>query len=379
MKRLLTISFVALLLSASTAFAVPSLIPDPPAVDVHGYYLLDYNSGNVLAEKNGDEHMEPASLTKLMTAYVVFSELRAGQIHLNDLVRISKKAWRTGGSRMFIEVGKQVSVEQLLQGMLIDSGNDAAVALSEYVAGSEDTFVALMNEHARALGMNNTHYSDATGLPIADHYTTPHDLAILARALIRDFPEYYHWDAVKEYTYDGISQHNRNLLLWRDSSVDGLKTGHTESAGYCLVASAKRDGMRLISVVMGAKTDNGRASESEKLLNYGFRFYETHKLYDAAQSLKAMRIWKGADDTVDLGIAKPLYITVPRGQYNKLSASMTIDGTIVAPTQKGQRLGTVNVKLGDQTVAQRPLIALETVPQGSLWQRMLDDVRLWFQ
>lgn len=379
MKRLIEISIVALLLSASTAFAVPSLIPDPPAVDAHGYYLLDYHSGNVLAQKNGDEHMEPASLTKLMTAYVVFSELRAGQIHLNDMVRVSKKAWRTGGSRMFIEVGSEVPVEQLLQGMLIDSGNDAATALAEYVAGSEDTFVALMNEHARALGLTNTHYSDATGLPIADHYTTPHDLAILARALIRDFPEYYHWDAVKKYTYDGITQNNRNLLLWRDSSVDGLKTGHTESAGYCLVASAKRDGMRLISVVMGAKTDNGRASESEKLLNYGFRFYETHKLYAAAQPLKAMRIWKGADNTVDLGIAKPLYITVPRGQYDKLSASMTIDGSIIAPTQKGQRLGTVNVKLGDEMVAQRPLIALETVPQGSLWQRMMDDVRLWFQ
>ncbi len=379
MKRLLHISFVALLLSASTAFAVPSLIPDPPALDSHGYYLLDYHSGDVLAQKNGNEHMEPASLTKLMTAYVVFSELRAGQIHLNDKVRVSKKAWRTGGSRMFIEVGSEVSVGQLLQGMLIDSGNDAATALAEYVAGSEDTFVALMNEHAQALGLTNTHYSDATGLPIPDHYTSPHDLAILARALIHDFPEYYHWDAVKQFTYDGITQNNRNLLLWRDSSVDGLKTGHTESAGYCLVASAKRDGMRLISVVMGAKTDNGRASENESLLNYGFRFYETHKLYAAAQPLKAMRIWKGADDTVDLGIAKPLYITVPRGQYNKLSASMTIDGSIIAPTQKGQRLGTVNVKLGDQTVAQRPLIALETVPQGSLWQRMMDDVRLWFQ
>lgn len=378
MKRLLKITCIALLFSASTAFAVPRLIPDAPAIDAHGYLLLDYNSGDILAEKNADEHMAPASLTKMMTAYVVFYELRAGHIHLHDMVRVSKKAWRMPGSRMFIEVGNEVSVEQLLQGMLIQSGNDAAIALAEYVAGSEDTFVALMNQHARNLGLTNTHFADATGLPTPDHYSTPHDLGILARALIHDFPEYYHWDAVKEYTYDGITQHNRNLLLWRDSSVDGVKTGHTDSAGFCLVASAKRDGMRLVSVLMGAKTDNARASESEKLLNYGFRFYETHKLYDAAQPLKAMRIWKGADDTVDLGLAQPLYITVPRGQYDKLNASVTIDGSIIAPTEKGQRLGTVNIRLGDDVVAQRPLIALENVPQGSLWQRMVDDVRLWF-
>ena len=379
MTRLLKSFFIALLFTASTAFAVPRLIPDAPAIDAHGYILLDFHSGHVLAERNADERMEPASLTKLMTAYAVFYELRAGHIHLNDMVRISKKAWRIPGSRMFVEVGSEVPVEQLLQGMIIQSGNDASVALAEYAAGAEDTFVTLMNEHAQNLGMKATHFANATGLPNPEHYSTPHDMAILAAALVREFPEYYHWYSTKEFTYGGITQHNRNLLLWRDASVDGMKTGHTESAGFCLVASATRADMRLISVVMGTKSENARAYESQKLLNYGFRFYETHKLYDAQQPLKAMRIWKGDSDTIALGLNKPLYITVPRGQYNKLNASLTVDSSIVAPTEKGQRLGTINVKLGDEVLVERPLVALESVGEGGLWHRLVDNVRLMFQ
>ncbi len=379
MNRLLKSLVIVLLFTASTAFAVPRLIPEAPAIDAHGYILLDFHSGHILAEHNADERMEPASLTKLMTAYAVFYELRAGHIHLNDMVRISKKAWRMPGSRMFVEVGSEVPVEQLVQGMIIQSGNDASVALAEYAAGAEDTFVTLMNEHAQNLGMKSTHFANATGLPNPEHYSTPHDMALLAAALIHEFPEYYHWYSTKEFTYGGITQHNRNLLLWRDASVDGMKTGHTESAGFCLVASAKRSDMRLVSVVMGTKSENARAYESQKLLNYGFRFYETHKLYDAQQPLKEMRIWKGDSDTIALGLNKPLYITVPRGQYNKLAASLTVDSSIVAPTEKGQRLGTINVKLGDDVLVERPLVALEAVGQGGLWHRLVDNVRLMFQ
>ena len=379
MNHLLKLAVAFLLLFVSNAFAVPRLIPDAPAIDARGYILLDFHSGHVMAERNADERMEPASLTKLMTAYAVFYELRAGHIHLEDKVRISKKAWRMPGSRMFVEVGSEVPVEQLLQGLIIQSGNDASVALAEYAAGAEDTFVTLMNEHARNLGMKNTHFANATGLPHPDHYSTPHDMAILAAALIHEFPEYYHWYSTKEFSYGGITQHNRNLLLWRDNSVDGMKTGHTESAGFCLVASAKRNDMRLISVVMGTKSENARAYESQKLLNYGFRFYETHKLYDAQQPLKAMRIWKGDSDTIALGLTKPLYITVPRGQYDKLNASLTVDSSIVAPAEKGQRLGTVNIKLGDEVLVERPLVALESVGEGGLWHRLVDNVRLMFQ
>lgn len=379
MKRLLPVFLTALLTLVHDAHATPRLIPDAPAVDARGYILVDYHSGHILAERNADERLEPASLTKLMTAYVVFNELRSGQFQLSDTVRISKKAWRMPGSRMFIEVGTNVSVEELLKGTIIQSGNDASVALAEHVAGSEETFAALMNEHARNLGMHSTNFVNATGLPDPNHYTTARDLARLASVLIHEFPEYYAWYSVKEYTYGGITQGNRNLLLYRDNTVDGFKTGHTEAAGYCLVASAKRGDMRLISVIMGTKSEAARANESQKLLNYGFRFFETHKLYDAAQPLKAMRVWKGASETVQLGLNDPLYITVPRGQYNKLNASLSVDNAIVAPTRKGQNLGAVNVRLGDQVLAERPLIALEDVAEGSLWQKLFDNVRMLLQ
>jgi len=355
------------------------LVPEAPRVDARSHTLIDYDSGRVLAESNADERMEPASLTKLMTAYVVFNELRSGQIKLSDKVRVSKKAWRTPGSRMFIEVDHLVDVESLLKGMIIQSGNDASVALAEYVAGSEEVFAALMNEHAQRLGLYGSHFTNSTGLPDPDHYTSAKDMATLAVRMIRDFPEYYHWYSEKDYTYGKITQGNRNLLLYRDKTVDGLKTGHTDSAGYCLVVSALRNDMRLISVVMGTKSESARANESQKLLNYGFRFFETHKLYDAVEPLKSVRVWKGASDAVALGMGKAFYTTVPRGQYNKLNVTVSTGGKLVAPIKKGQTLGQINVHLGDTLLAEHPLIALDDVAEGSLFQRLLDSVKMLWQ
>jgi len=361
------------------AQAAPSLIPSPPRLAASGYILMDYQSGQVLAESNADERMEPASLTKMMTAYAVFRELQGGNIHLDDKIRVSEKAWRMKGSRMFIEVGSKVSLEELLKGMIIQSGNDASVALAEYVAGSEDAFVALMNGHAADLGLNGTRFMNSTGLPHEEHYTTPRDMAHLAVSLIREFPEYYKWYSEKKYTYNNISQSNRNLLLYRDESVDGVKTGHTESAGYCLVASAKREEMRLISVVMGTNSEKARAQESQKLLNYGFRFFETHRLYAADETLKQMRIWKGSTESLPLGLSEELYVTVPRGQYQDLKASVSVDKNIIAPASKGQAFGTVNINLGEKMLAQRPLVALQDVEEGSLWQQVTDQIMLMFQ
>lgn len=280
---------------------------------------------------------------------------------------------------MFIEVGKQVSVEDLLQGMIIQSGNDATVALAEYIAGSEDTFATLMNRHAEKIGLSGSHFVNSTGLPDPEHYMTARDIATVAARLIRDFPEYYKWYSRKEFTYNGITQYNRNKLLWRDESVDGMKTGHTEAAGYCLVTSARRDGMRLISVVLGTKSDNARAEASQALLNYGFRFFETHKLYDAGSQLASSRVWKGDSDNVALGLDRPLYATIPRGQYKALDASMTIDNRITAPLNKGQALGSVQVQLGDSVVAEQPLVALQSVGEGSFWQRLVDEALLYFE
>ena len=374
-------SLLALLFSfgLAVAQAAPSLIPSPPRLAASGYVLMDFQSGQVLAESNADERMEPASLTKMMTAYTVFHELNAGHIQLDDKVRISEKAWRMTGSRMFIEVGSSVSVEELLKGMIIQSGNDASVALAEFVAGSEDAFVPLMNAHAKNLGLNGTQFANSTGLPHKDHYTTPRDMARLAAVLIREYPDHYGWYSEKKYTYNNITQSNRNLLLYRDDSVDGVKTGHTESAGYCLVASARRDDMRLISVVMGTSSEKARAQESQKLLNYGFRFFETHRLYAAGEPLKQMRIWKGALEALPLGLSEELYVTVPRGQYKDLKASLNVDKTILAPASKGQTFGSVNINLGEEVLAQRPLVALQDVAKGSLWQQVTDHIMLMFQ
>nr|MBS0021749.1 D-alanyl-D-alanine carboxypeptidase [Gammaproteobacteria bacterium] len=372
------VSFLLCLLSGAIAGA-PLLTPSPPAIDAGAHILMDYHSGRVLAESNGDERMEPASLTKLMTVYVVFSELKEGNIQLDDLVRVSEKAWRTSGSRMFVEVDKQVSVEELLKGIIIQSGNDASVALAEFVAGDEVAFSQLMNHHAQALGMRNTNFVNATGLPDPNEYTTARDLSLLARALIRNFPKYYEWHSVRKYDYNGITQYNRNKLLWRDNSVDGLKTGHTNSAGYCLVASAKRDGMRLISVVLGAQSEKSRAQDSQALLNYGFRFFETHRLYQAQEPLVKVRVWEGAVPQVEVGLDDDLYITVPRGQYDQLKGNMQLEAAIKAPIEKRQTLGKALINLGGEQIAERPLVSLQTVAEGSLWQRLTDQVRLYFQ
>ena len=356
-----------------------SLVPATPKIKAKGYLLMDYDSGRVLAEKNADARMEPASLTKMLASYVVAYELAQGNIGLGDEVTVSEKAWRMPGSRMFIEVGKRVSVEDLMRGVIIQSGNDATVALAEYVAGSEDAFVSLMNQHAAELGMTDSHFVNSTGLPHEDHYTTPRDLARLARALIRDFPEHYEWYSEQQFTYNGIKQYNRNTLLGRNKDVDGIKTGHTESAGYCLVASAKRNGMRLISVVLGTNSKAARASESQKLLTYGFRFFETHRLYAANEPLSNARIWKGEQEELPLGLADDLYVTIPKGQYKKLDASMKIDARITAPVKAGQALGTVDIRLGDQRYASRKLVALASVEKGGLFGNLLDEVKLLFE
>ena len=378
-NTLIYIIFVAAHLFAASAFAAPLPIPKAPSTGAKSFIIQDFESGRVLAEKNADQPVEPASITKLMTAYVVFNELQAGNIALGDMVTISEKAWRTPGSRMFVEVNKQVSVEDLLQGMIVQSGNDATMALAEHIAGSEETFAALMNRHAEEIGMTGSHFINTTGLPDENHYMTAKDIALLATLLIEKYQEYYHWYSQKEFTFNEITQYNRNKLLWRDESVDGLKTGFTDSAGYCLVTSAKKDGMRLITVVLGTENANARVDASQALLNYGFRFFETHKLYDAGTRLTTSRIWKGSTDTVPLGLDQTLYVTIPRGQYKSLDASMSIDDRITAPVNEGQSLGSVQVKLGDEVVADKPLVSLQMIGEGSFWQRISDEALLYLE
>ncbi len=365
------------LMVAPLQAAVP--IPAPPEVAASGFILVDFHSGKVLAEKDPYQRLEPASLTKIMTAYTIFRELKQGNINLEDDVLISEKAWRTGGSRMFVEVGKRVKVKDLIKGMIIQSGNDACVALAEHIAGSEATFADLMNNHAQRLGMTHTHFVNSTGLPHDDHYTTPADIAKAAIATIREFPEYYHWYSEKSFVFNDIKQHNRNRLLWRDDSVDGMKTGHTEAAGYCLVASALRDGMRLVSVVMGTDGEEARAKASQSLLNYGFRFYETHQLYAAGEVLNRARIWKGADEKLPLGLAQDLNVTIPRHQYQNLEAQLEVSPKIMAPVSEGAVLGQVHVTLEGEPVATADLIALKGVEDGNLWQQIKDSALLWLE
>lgn len=371
LKSLLIVSFVFVV---TTSYAAITPNPTAPTVAAKSYVLQDFASGRVLAEQNSDQRLPPASITKLMTAYVVSHELQAGNINLADEVLISEKAWRMVGSRSFIEVNTKVPVEVLLRGMIIQSGNDAAVALAEHIAGSEDTFAQMMNQYAQQLGMVNTNYQNSTGLPDADHYTTAMDIAILSAAIIRDFPDHYKWYAEKEYTYNNITQHNRNKLLWRDSTVDGLKTGHTEEAGYCLAASAQRSGMRLISVVLGTRSENARAQETQKLFNYGFRFFETHDLYKAQDKISDIKVWKGADKQVDLGLEQSLAVTVPRGQYKELVATTNVKQPVIAPIAKGEQLGEVEIRLGDELITKQSLVALQSVDEGSWWRRLLDEI-----
>jgi serine-type D-Ala-D-Ala carboxypeptidase (penicillin-binding protein 5/6) len=367
--------------------ALPVPIPQMPPLGAKAYVLMDYQSGQLLVEKNPNEHMAPASTTKLMTAYVVFQELKSGRITLDTKFRVSEKAWRQGGSRMFLKLGSEVTVNDLLQGLLIPSGNDAAMTLAQGIAGTSDAFVALMNSYAKHLGLANTHYTDPTGLPNPGLYTSPLDLAKLSRAIIQQFPEYYHYFSQKEFTWNNIKQYNYNKLLWRDSTADGLKTGYTKAAGYCLASSAKRGDTRMIAVVMGANKPKASSEANYlnlarldgALLNYGFRFYSTHKLYDAGKSLTEARIWQGAKQKIQLGLANTLYVTVPSGQYSRLKAEMNLPGKLSAPVAKGQSIGQVVVKLGDRIVAKAPLVALEADPRGNLWQRVRDTVLQWFK
>jgi len=352
-------------------------VPAPPQLGAKSYILVDFNSDRILVEQNSDAPVEPASITKLMTAYVVFSELDKGTITLEELVPVSEKAWRTGGSRMFIDPSMQVTVEDLIRGMVIQSGNDASVALAEHVAGSEEAFASLMNHYAEQLGMSDTHFVNATGLPDPDHYTTARDIATLSAATIRHFPDYYAWYAEKEFTFNGIRQHNRNTLLWRDPAIDGLKTGHTETAGYCLAASAMRDGMRLISAVMGAGSESSRASESQTLLNFGFRFFETVQLYQAGTELARTRVWKGLSEEVTLGLTAPLFVTIPRGRYDELEAQVQINPELSAPLEAGQVVGMINVQLGEELVASRDLVTLGAVEEAGFFGSAWDSVKLW--
>jgi len=374
------IFLISLLVFINTANAANTiLIPAAPSIAAKSYVLLDFNSGKVIAEKNADLRLAPASLTKIMTVYVVFRELESGHLTLDEKVTISKKAWQTPGSRMFVEVNKQVSIENLLQGVIIQSGNDASVALAEHVAGDEATFSAMMNQHAERLGMLDSHFQNSMGLPSKNHYTTARDLAKLTVAVINEFPDYYRWDSKKEFTFNNITQPNRNKLLWRDKSVDGVKTGYTEEAGYCMVASAKREEMRLISVVMGTASANARANESQTLLNYGFRFFETHQLYKAQTALTKARIWKGDAKELPLGLNEDLYVTIPRRHYNDLKAEINIDKKITAPVKEGTVFGSVNVELAGDVVENKPLIALNTVNKGSFIQRMYDEAMLMME
>lgn len=353
----------------------PTFIPSIPNLNATGFILMDAMSGKILAQKDADTRMPPASLTKLMSLYIISAALKSGHIHMDDKVRISTKAWKTEGSRMFIKAGDEVAVKDLLQGVIVASGNDATVALAEHVAGTEESFTGMMNQQAKLLGMNNSHFTDSTGLPNEDHYSTAHDLAILTQAYINHFPEDYSFYSEKWFTYNGIRQPNRNRLLWRYQYADGLKTGHTSEAGFCLVASAKKDGMRLISIVLGEPSDQSRTEDSMRLLTFGFRFYETHKLYNASLPLVQARVWKGEKTNVPLGITEDLFITVPSGQYKKLQASITVNNPIKAPVIKGRSYGTLNVNLNNQVIVSKPLIALENNSEGNFWRRAVDVVK----
>ena len=373
--------FVAILtaLFSGSGWAAAKPIPNPPELDATSYFLIDFDSGRVLAEKDPDKHIEPASITKLMTAYLVDKAIADGDIALDEMVTISEKAWRMKGSKMFVEVGKQVPVEDLPKGLIIQSGNDASVALAEHIAGSESAFAGYMNHQAQLLGMTNTNFVNATGWPDENHYSSARDIATLTRAVINEFPESYAYYKEREYTYNKIRQFNRNRLLWRDDTVDGVKTGHTEAAGYCLVASAQREDMRLISVVLGSDSDKSRTQSSQSLLNYGFRFYETHKLYRAEEVLKTARIWYGEQEQVNLGVGKDIHITIPRGRYRDLDASMEIDREISAPVALGQQLGQVNIKLDDELMLSEDIVAMQDVSEGSFFVRTMDSIKLMFR
>jgi D-alanyl-D-alanine carboxypeptidase (penicillin-binding protein 5/6) len=379
-KRLMTQLAVAMIAAwgAMTATAAPIIIPAAPQIGAESYLVIDAATGDVLASENARMRLPPASLTKIMTSYIIADEIEQGRITLDDRVPISVKAWRMEGSRMFIREGTEVSVADLLRGIVIQSGNDASVAMAEYIAGDEEAFAGLMTQTAKSLGMNNTNFMNATGLPDEMHYTTAEDLAILTRALINRFPEHYAIYSEKYFSYNDIRQANRNALLWRDDSVDGVKTGHTQAAGYCLVASAMENDTRLISVVMGARDERTRAAESQKLLNYGFRYYETVNLYAAGSSLKRVRVWSGLHESLEVGLDDAITLTIPRGGRDQLKAEINLQDVIEAPIERGQTLGALTLSLGDEMLIERPVVALNPVQAAGWLSSTLDDVQLMF-
>lgn len=367
------------LLAAPSYSAQAPIIPPPPSITASSHLLMDFDTGELLVEHNPDEALPPASLTKIMTVFVTSEELRAGRISADDIVTVSTNAWRTPGSRMFIEERSKVPVDDLVKGVVIQSGNDASVALAEHIAGSESAFADMMNQQAIALGMTLTQFQNATGLPAENHYTTARDLSLLTRAMIEQHPEVYDYYAVRSFTHNDIEQPNRNRLLWRDRTVDGVKTGHTEEAGYCLVASAEREGMRLISVVMGTSSDEARMRESQKLLSYGFRYFETQSMYEADVPLKTADLWYADVDTLDLGVAEKVIVTIPRGSYNDIEAELKVRKIIEAPVTQGDELGELVLRLHGEVVHRAPLIALEDVPEAGIFSRGVDFVVLFFK
>lgn len=379
MVRQSLLLILLLLCVISGALAAPTVIPAPPQLAAKSWILMDSSTGQVLVEHNANQPLPPASLTKMMTSYVVSSEMNKKRFSASDMVPISVKAWKMGGSKMFIREGTEVSVEDLLRGLIIQSGNDATVALAEFVAGSEDSFADVMNQYASLLGLNNSHFVNATGWPAEGHVTTAHDLALLARALIRDYPEHYKIYSEKHFTYNNIPQRNRNLLLWRDKTVDGIKTGHTEEAGYCLVSSALRDDMRLIAVVMGTDSEAARARESSKLLSFGFRYYETTKIYQAGAVLKSdVRVWFGETNRVNLITAKDLYLTLPRGARDELEATVHMDQVVRAPLTEEGEIATLTVSYQGDALLNEPLVADQTVAEAGFFARLWDRILLLF-
>ena len=376
MRSLFLILSIAALLQ--TAIAAPRMIPAPPQLATEGHILLDAATGTVIIESNAEMRLPPASLTKIMTSYIIASEIEQGRISLEDLVPISVKAWKMQGSRMFVREGTQVKVSDLIRGIVIQSGNDASVAMAEFIAGDEQAFADIMNQVALKLGMTRTQFKNATGLPDEGHYTTAKDLSLLARALIRDYPEHYKIYKEKYFSYNDIRQANRNSLLWRDDAIDGMKTGHTDAAGFCLVASAEKDSMRLVSVVMGATSERARSTESQKLINYGFRYYESVKLYEGYESLRRIRVWGGLHESLDVGIEASAQLTIPNGARTLLSAEVMLDPVIKAPVSQGQRLGSLVISLEGKTLLERPVVALNAVDEAGLVSSLVDEANLFF-
>ncbi len=365
--------------AASCAQSANPLAPPAPPVAAKSYLLLDYHSQQLLVSQNVNERIEPASLTKLMTAYLTFSALKRQQIQPTQVVPVSERAWKAEGSRMFIEPRKPVTVDELMRGMIVQSGNDACIALAELIAGSEEAFAQLMNREAQRLGMKNTHFVNSTGLPNPQHYSAAYDLALLAIAIVRDFPEYHPLYSMKEFRYNNITQANRNRLLWSDPAVDGMKTGYTENAGYCLITSAKRGGRRLISVVLGAASEAARAAESQNLLNYGFQFYDSVKLYEKNQPVASLRVWKGSGNSVKAGFLNDLYVSLPKGQADKLKANLESRQPMFAPISAGQKIGVMKLTLDGKPYAELPVVALETVSPAGIFGRGWDSIQLLFK